>query len=125
MNRIIDLNRARKDLLQCIKSDKKNFKNISVYYEILSREHCITQGLDPNELNINCIDGTESFNAMKRMRETHGYSHGNATDVKIEGLKLKRIIISGPSGQNYGDWFGILSGYVQRENELVCYMVRH
>jgi len=106
-----------------VKDDIKHFngKNIAVYYELLSRNNCQIQGLEYGE-SFNAIDGICLYQEQKGNRERVGYKYSKPTPVVINGVKMNRIIITIPSNSNSGDFFGLASGYLQAENQIVCYM---
>jgi len=109
----------------CVKRDKRTFSNINIYYELMNSENCKKQGV-PNDLkNFNCLDGDDLYNLQKNMRENSGYIYMPETDVVIEGIRCKRIIIKVPGVTNVGDFFGIISGYAQASTEIVCYKVSY
>lgn len=113
----------KKQFLMYIERDKKSFKNITIYYESMSEENTQIMGFDNKYLNVNCCDGYDQFLKQKTMRESHGYIYSKATDCVIGGIKLKRYIIK--TTEKYtGDHLGLISGYLQADNEVVCYAVR-
>ncbi len=113
----------RKNFIQFVKNDMTYYKNrnIAVYYELLSRDNCELQGHEYGE-TFNAIDGSNLYQEQKKTRKKVGYVYSKSTPVIIGGIQMKRIIITLPENGNSGDFFGLASGYLQAENQIVCYM---
>lgn len=108
----------KKSFMNFIKFDKKYCKKITVYYEIMTKENCIKNN-KPFGNTFNAMDGFDLYNKQKKLREKNGYVYGAPTVVILGGEKMKRIIIK--SNTEVFDFFGLISGYVQATNEIVCY----
>ena len=110
-------------LLKAISVDRKVCHG-PVYYEILSKENCKLTGTPNDGYTINAIDGVETYNLQKKMREVVGMVYQPPTDVTVGGVKMRRIVIrSNNSEDDFDDYFGMCSGYLQVGCEVVCYMV--
>lgn len=123
--RFINVVQMRKEFIGYILNDRRTMKNINVYYETMSPENCKKMKLSKDCLNLNCLDGDGLFNKEKQIREALGYSYKEPVDVVIDGIEVKRIIITGIKGKNYNEHLGLISGYVQAEHEIVCYKVSY
>ncbi len=123
---MIQFSPMKSNFILMIKKDKRTMKNINVYYELMTRENCNLRGLPYDMKTLNCIDGDTMFLSQKKLRESRGYTYGTPTTVIVEGIKMERIIIEGPGKgvKNYGDFFGMVSNYIQASHEIVCYMVK-
>ena len=54
-----------------VKHDKKKFKNITIYYELLSSENCRLMGYPDDMSTINCLDGFKLYNEQRVQRTHH------------------------------------------------------
>ena len=120
---LINIISLKRKFVGFVKDDMKDYKgrNIAVYYELLSRNNCELQRVEYCE-SFNAIDGKYLYQEQKEIRESAGYKYSKSTPVVINGVKMNRIVITIPSKGNSGDFFGLASGYLQAENQIVCYM---
>jgi len=114
---VLDRKTLVKSFVDVVKNDKRKGIVGKTRYELLRGEEHLGSW--------SCID-TDMFDEHRRSHKLQGFFEHKRVPKIIDGIKCELVVMRHmDKNKNFGEWTGMVSGYIQAGCEICYYEVTH